>query len=687
MAANWALLPLLFIHSFLYGVYGYNISITASPFPSTLDFGEEIVPEATISIPAGYVAEEIGIEAFIYNTTRFVVFVWPGSLDTQGLTVANGTNLTRNTSEVMEEVYDGLYHSLGSVTNPGATDVDIKMNFSLAVVNKVNTSSVISGRIGTGAYISNTGIYVTSTELSSTLQISSSLPTYTGGITCSPSSVEIDYFTLCNATFTSSSRYSSPVIITVYVGNSGALQPNTVSIGNIQEMERSGKHLMIPADFRRNITYNAVSDGYNTSVSLSIGHVVKPDGDGTLVVEFIMAAKNDDSYVGQSILMKAGITCDGVLGGTVSGSVPTVAKTLTQQQLEESMVDVQLLDTAIRPGSIFRYNITIDLKGKTDKYKMYFDAEPSDPAVAICAMSPIYHEWNTPHILPKVTDQTYVLGYSIYNTLQNVDPDYAKVQYIVASKFHGAIDDSGSIVFKLENGAALPSLGSVTIQNLTSPIPSFTASTTEVSWNTLEPNRAVAMRVRLSLEKDTDFNNFRFFGITINNTASEFPIMVCNSFLADVNENLPCLQPQIGSLENNTQYFRSMTPPENVNFSSFPDSLDITFESINSLSAADGEMLFEIHLTFPWGVPEIEVPSNDINTTDRPLLYHFGVQVGEALIWTDFVNLTFGNHMYRQSHQLGSHPITGPDLYLKYKHAQGDTYENAPLQLEAVIQL
>ncbi|XP_066950493.1 uncharacterized protein [Macrobrachium rosenbergii] len=650
---------------------------------TTVMLGEQVTMTVTMTLPAG-TTTDIELEMLnMENNSAVVSFYGPISTTKIGLTY-NVSYSYRDVSAVNGEVYETQYIS-ATVTNNGSSTGTLQLMFGAAVAKALNTTPVL---LAIGGTYDDSSIYVWSNQKS--FQVSTTqppIPVYNISINCGPADLEIDYFTLCNATFRTASSYSSVVYINITVSNEKALLANTFSIGSILDVQRVGQHLEIPEDFVRTTSYSYNSDGFSSFATINMGLVVKPAGTGDLVVQFSLSSHNDDAYANQTVIVNASIIVSGALAGSGVQPVTTVPSKTTAIALSKDMLTIKVVGdnettvSTISSGSLFQYEVTVNTSLLASKYRMYLATAPSVPDLTVCDMKLYSRDFNTPFVFPPTAYFDHVFGYNIHNTRQVADFNSGFIKYRVVGQYFGQVKDSAKINFALENGTPASSTGMVVIGAPMNPTKVFKSARIERSAGTLVPNRAVGMKLTIELYQNATYPDIELLMIPDKKNQSHIPLRVCASLLGDV--TVPCVKVRESLVRNGTSYFRNQN--DSIYMNDFSDSISVNLGTLSTLDTS-GKVEFLFLVSMPWGDPQTEMIPVSLNATG--IEYKIGATVGDYFAWIDNVKLNISvANMISSPYNMTGGLIENPRLFLKPANKSAIAMMNAPFQLLVEIKV
>ncbi|XP_064102688.1 uncharacterized protein LOC135212851 [Macrobrachium nipponense] len=659
--------------------------VLASSFSTqtTIMLGELVTMSLNMTVPP-QTTTDIEVEMMNMDNNSAVVFLYgPISTSKVGLTYTVDFS-DRSVSAVSGEVYDSQYIS-ATVTNSGNSSGTLTLIFGAAVAKALNTNPV---QLAIGGTYNDSSLYVWSNQKS--FQVSTTLPStpvYNVSIKCDPANLEIDYFTLCNATFSTTSSYSAVAYINITVSNEKDLLANTFSIGSILEVKRVGQHLEIPGDFVRTTSYSYNSDGFSSYAAINMGLVVKPAGSGDLVVQFALSSHNDNVYANQTVMVNASIIVSGVLAGSGVQPVTTVPSQKTASALSVNMLAIEVVGdngttvSSIPSGGLFQYKVTVNTSLLVSKYRMYLATAPTVPNLTVCDMKLYSRDFNTPFVFPPTAYLDRVFGYNIYNTRQVADLYSGFIQYRVVGQYLGKLADSAKINFALENGTPVSSTGMVVIGATLSATKVFKSARIDRSAGTLLPNRAVGMKLTLELYQNATYPDIQLTLIPDKKNQSHIPLRVCPSLMGDV--TVPCARVRESLVRNGTSYFRNQN--DSIYTNDFSDTISVNLGTLSTL-ATPGKLEFWFLVSMPWGDPQAETFPVTLNATG--IEYKIGATVGDYFAWTDNVKLNISvANTISVPYNLSGGLIENPRLILKPVNKNASAVLNAPFHLLVEIKV
>ncbi|XP_042206403.1 uncharacterized protein LOC121855493 [Homarus americanus] len=663
----------------------------ASPNQTIVMLGDTLQFDVSITIPplsdtdAKVLLSGADIET---GNTKFTV--WEDGVVLDSLTRDLQQEPKYFASDTQPEVYDKVHLDLGTLTTSENVTGTLTLTLKAAMVHYSGIAIDDTVTVYLGINYDNDSLiysYISSFTVDNTPK---SAPNYNVSVSCDPITLEVDYYTLCQAVLMTSQAFVADLHVNVEVENHDTLKPYSYCTSNIREVKRTGSHVPVPPEYQRHTSYT--SPHYSTckeTATLFLGQVVKLAGMGSVVVEFAMATYHDNTRAGQDLQVNVTVVADELSVGENTHILPISELVTTHSELEAGMVSVELVVVnntelmEVSSGGIVNYLVHVNLTGYHGKYHLYLTTAATHPGLTVCRTSVLAQGFNVPHVRnPEMVNGEHINGY-IINTQQVPEPGDSWVTYLVTASFVADPGTTASIKFYLKDGTDVSATASAQIKVPSSEMeepPIVSHQQVHKSWTLLEGNRAAAFTVAFSLAPDTIYPEIQLI-IEPDPNAPPVPFRMCNVFFSHVGKNMPCLD----AVENNIIAASEVTRTWNTSY--FDDGVQIDLGILSSISgeSEEGEVRIMTIIALPWGMPGLDALPD---TTIQPEMnYTVGMKVGETMFWGNAAYFKLSAAVLSTQKQLGTSPLHPPQLYLSSYPNNALVTSNLPFIVVATIRV
>ncbi|CAL4108477.1 unnamed protein product, partial [Meganyctiphanes norvegica] len=284
---------------------------------------------------------------------------------------------------------------LGSVSNAEATNETLVLVVKAALVHYSGAADDDKVKLYMGAdYTNKEFVWLGLFEY--TAQISTeATPSYTTSVTCDPSELEVDFFTVCTASLSTADAFSSTLKFEVNAANLDTIMPYTYSIGSMKEVSYGAEYSQPPTTHSGTASYtaNKLDWHYREGVEIDLGLVTKSTGASALDIDIVIYSNRDPSYVGQVVTLNLTVVIESAVAGQDTHDLTLVEETTTQVPLTSDMITIDLLkqdvsnQLKVPPGGLALYEVKVDLNGhEKEKTKMILTTSTSVNFASTCSM-------------------------------------------------------------------------------------------------------------------------------------------------------------------------------------------------------------------------------------------------------------------------------------------------------------